>query len=111
MMNLPELKPAFRKRFAVHLDVRAYEKDGVHFARCDALSLSDQGESDTQAVDNLANTLMLYLETCRQHGTLFKILKKNKVAYEGAGELDEKLLDVPIPVLKWEQGNVIPAGN
>ena len=110
-MNLPDLQPAFRKRFVVHLDVRAYVKDGMNLARCDALNLSDQGESETQAVDNLANTLALYLETCRQHGTLLKILKEKEVGYEGVGDLDEKTLDVPIPVLKWERANDIPAGN
>lgn len=110
-MNFPKIQPAFQKPFAVQLDIRTYEKDGVHIARCDALKVSDQGESEDQAVRNLAHTLTLYLETCRQHGTLFKILKQRGVEFEGLGGLEKDYQYVPIPILKWGQANADQVGN
>lgn len=110
-MNFPTIQPEFHKPFAVQLDIRTYERDGVHIARCDALKMSDQGESENQAVSNLALTLILYFETCRKHGTLFKILDEQGVPYEGPGGLEPDHQAVPIPILKWGQGHASQVGS
>ena len=47
-----------------------------YIAQCPALDVFSQGETEEEAMDNLAEALQLFVESCRERGTLDTVLKE-----------------------------------
>jgi len=73
--------PGYSDAVAVFLECKSFKEGGIHIARCERLRLSDQGETEEQARENLQSTLWLFFKTCVERGTLFKVLDERGVQY------------------------------
>ena len=62
----------------IGLSVRCtVQSDDVgYIAHCPALDVFSQGETEAAAVENLAEALQLFVESCRERGTLDAVLKE-----------------------------------
>ena len=92
-----------RFELAVPADVR---KDGNHFVSfCPALDVYSQGPGEEAALDNLAEALQLFVESCLARGTLDRVLKACGFEPDADREaVDERhLIHVPLSLVAREQ--------
>ena len=69
------------KALLVFVECRAERRGDRWLASCDALGVSDQGESWIEARARLRAALNLFFEDCSQRGVLEKVLDARKVEY------------------------------
>ena len=92
-----------RFELAVPAEVR---KDGDHYVSfCPALDVYSQGPSEEAALDNLAEALQLFVESCLARGTLDRVLKDCGFEPDANPEPmdDRHLIHVPLSLVTREQ--------
>ena len=92
-----------RFELAVPAEVR---KDGDRFVSfCPPLDVYSQGPSEEAALDNLAEALQLFVESCLARGTLDRVLKD--CGFEPDADPkpmdDQHLIHVPLSLVAREQ--------
>ena len=86
--------------FTVPAEVR---EEGAYFvAVCPPLDVFSQGETEESALDNLAEALQLFIESCYERGTLEEVLKDcgfkpdgNSRGFQESG----RMVRVPLPLV------------
>ncbi len=92
-----------RVLFTVKLPVKFIKKRKWYVATCPALDVVTQGETKKKAKENLAEALLLFMETCLENGTLDTVLKQ--CGFRPAKRKLKKLarppeyLNIPIPLI------------
>jgi len=94
-----------RIRFDLAVPAQVRE-DGDHFVSfCPALDVYSQGPSEEAALDNLAEALQLFVESCLARGTLDRVLKDcgfEPEAAESEPVEDRHMIHVPLSLVAHE---------
>jgi predicted RNase H-like HicB family nuclease len=78
-----------------------FEEDGQVVAVCPELNVSSFGDTSAKALDSLKEAVELFLEECRNMGTLETVLEE--AGYRRApGEIDRWIYRQPIQVNRLE---------
>lgn len=81
----------------IKLPISVKKKKKWFLASCEVLDVHAQGETKQQAIDNLKDTLELFLTSCFERGTLDKVLKDCGFSIkEKASITDKNYLDIPL---------------
>lgn len=99
------------KRNHVSLFIRPFMEDGIHIARCDALEISDHGDTKEEAVDNLVKALGLFLSSCIARGTIDRVLKSKGIEVVSVGEDSEGSEPMYIPLFMLSDYNAGTSGS
>lgn len=78
-MKVTDMMPEATDSQVVQLYVRTFIEEDRHVARCDALEISDNGDSEDEALDNLANTIGLFFISCTKRGTIAQLLREKGI--------------------------------
>jgi len=88
--------------FTVSFPIDVKRESRYHVASCPVLDVWAYGETQQKAINNLKDTLQLFLVYCFDHGTLEMVLKgcgftslKKPLCQDSPAQLNE--LDVPLP--------------
>ncbi len=95
--------PRKRVEMSFKLPLKIVQKDKLYIASCPVLDVATQGKSKREAKKNLSEALLLFLETCIQHGTLNAVLEecgfrtyKQRPAKAAASK--EEYINIPVPL-------------
>ena len=92
-----------RFELTVPAEVREDEEHFVSF--CPALDIYSQGHSEEAALDNLAEALQLFVESCLARGTLDRVLKDCRLEPEAVvpePAEDRHMIHVPLSLVAHE---------
>lgn len=84
---------------AVRLSGTLFQEEGRYIARCLELHISDHGDTEEEAEENLVKTLMLFFESCLRRGTIEEVLNKMGIPILDIepGRADTGKIVVPMP--------------
>jgi predicted RNase H-like HicB family nuclease len=88
--------------FTVSFPIEVKQENRYYLASCPVLDVWSYGETQRAAVDNLKETLQLFLSYCFDHGTLEMVLKGcgfttlKKSLYQNSTRPSNEI-DVPLP--------------
>jgi len=80
----------------VTLEARVFLEEGQFVARCDALGISDHGDTERDAFENLGKTIALFFISGIRRGTLDSFLKKKGIVPTSVQTADGAPVYVPI---------------
>ncbi len=88
--------------FTISFPIEVKKEARYHLASCPVLDVWAYGKTQQKAIDNLKDTLQLFLTHCFDHGTLEMVLKgcgftslKKHLCQDSSLSLND--LDVPLP--------------
>ena len=94
-----------RIRFDLTVPAEVREDEDHFVSFCPALDVYSQGPSEEAALDNLAEALQLFVESCLARGTLDRVLKDcgfEPEAAEPEPEEDRYMVHVPLSLVAHE---------
>ena len=94
-----------RIRFELTVPAEVREDEDHFVSFCPALDVYSQGPSEETALDNLAEALQLFVESCLARGTLDRVLKDcgfEPEAVEPESEEDRHMIHVPLSLVAHE---------
>ena len=100
-------------RLKVDVQCRVKKDEVGYIAHCPSLDVSSQGGTEEKALENLAEALQLFLESCRERGTLNDVLadcgfeeevvpspvKRRPLVVVRSHPRSKRHLDIQIPLL------------
>ena len=96
---------ASRIRFDLTVPAEVREDEDHFVSFCPALDVYSQGPSEEAALDNLAEALQLFVESCLARGTLDRVLKDcgfEPEAVEPEPVEDRYMVHVPLSLVAHE---------
>lgn len=99
------------KIHVVNLEGRTFIEEGIYIARCDSLGISDHGDTEQEAIENLGKTLGLFVRSCLERGTFESFLKKRGVPSIEAAEQEDEDDRMMIPLVLLSYANAGAGGN
>jgi len=94
----------------VILKARNFLEKGVHIARCDALGISDHGDTQEEAFFNLGKTLGLFMGSCAKRGTIERVLESKGIEYTSVGGEPDGSDHVCVPIVLLSEFNASTTG-
>lgn len=88
--------------FRMHVPATVRQEGGKFYSACEVLDVHSQGDSETEALENLVEALQLFAETCYRQGTLEKVLMAQgfEPAHgEEARETHGRMVEVPLALI------------